>query len=58
VTTKARAKPEQGQRLDQGEADEHQRADLAGGLGLARDALDGLADQEADADAGPERPRP
>ena len=40
--------------LDQGEADEHQGADLPGGLGLARDALDGLADQEADADAGPE----
>src|SRR5215213_5793601 len=46
---------EQGQGLDQGEADEHERADLAGGLGLARDALDGLADQEADADARPQR---
>ena len=35
-TTKARANPEQGQGLDQGEADEHQRADLAGRLGLTR----------------------
>src|ERR671913_1010192 len=46
---------EQGKGLDQGEADEHERADLAGRLGLTRDALDGLADQEADADARPER---
>src|SRR5919108_4768772 len=47
--------PEQGQRLDEAEADEHGRADLCGGLGLAGDAFQRLADQEAEPDAGAER---
>src|SRR6266545_6210232 len=46
---------EQRKGLDQGEADEHQRPHRPGRLGLPRDALHRLADQEADADAGADR---
>src|SRR6266545_1264952 len=42
-------------RDDEGEADEHQRPHRPGRLGLPRDALHRLADQEADADAGADR---
>src|SRR5690606_33690162 len=40
------------QRLDEGDAEEHGRADHAGRLGLAGHGLDRLAHEVADADAG------
>ena len=43
---------DQGEGLDEGDAEEHGGAHHAGGLGLAGHGLDGLADQVADADAG------
>src|SRR5665811_190297 len=46
---------QQGQRLDNRDADEHVGADDARCLRLTRHSLDGAADQNADADAGPDR---
>src|SRR5262245_42121058 len=43
---------DQGQRLGEGDAEEHRGAHQAGRLGLAGHGLDGLADDVADADAG------
>src|SRR5574341_341190 len=43
---------EQGECLYERDAEEHRGPDHAGGLGLASHGLDGLADEEADADAG------
>src|SRR5687768_11782159 len=43
---------EQGERLGEGDAQEHGGAHHAGGLGLAGHGADGVADDEADADAG------
>src|SRR3954469_12233947 len=42
---------DQGERLGEGDAEEHRRADHAGSLRLAGHGLDRLADQVADADA-------
>ena len=43
---------DEGQRLGEGNAEEHRRLDLAGGLGLTGHGLDGVAEDDADADAG------
>src|SRR5919198_949215 len=43
--------PEQGQGLDEPDADEHGPPDHAGGLGLSSHGLHGLAHQDADADS-------
>ena len=43
---------EERQGLGEGDAEEHGRADHAGGLGLAGHGRDGVADHDADADAG------
>src|ERR1700743_2327862 len=47
-----RHKADQGQRLGQREADPHVKGDPAGRLGLAGHGLDGVAEDQADADAG------
>src|SRR4029079_3783039 len=44
--------PEQGERLPDSRAQEHRGAHHAGGLGLTGHGLDGVPDEEADADAG------
>ena len=43
---------EQGERLGERDTEEHRRADRARHLGLAGHGRDGVADHEADADAG------
>ena len=43
---------EERERLGEGDAEEHGGAHHAGGLGLAGHGGDGVADHEADADAG------
>src|SRR5699024_8975514 len=43
--------PDQGQRLDQRDTDEHIGPQYAGGLGLTCHALERLADQDAQTDA-------
>src|SRR3954453_12664860 len=43
---------DQGERLGEGDAEEHRRANHAGSLWLASHGLDGLADDVTDADAG------
>src|SRR3712207_93996 len=51
----AQDEPEERERLGERDAQEHRGADHARRLGLARHGLDGLADEEADADAGADR---
>src|SRR3954452_15969645 len=46
---------DEGERLGEGDAEEHRRADHAGGLWLASHGLDGLADDVTDADARADR---
>src|SRR5436190_20427908 len=46
--------PEQGQCLGEGDAEEHRGARHTGGLGLAGHGGDGVADDDADADARPD----
>ena len=43
---------DEGERLNEGDTQEHGGAQLAGHLGLTSHALDGLADEHADTDAG------
>ena len=43
---------DEGERLGERDAEEHRGPHLAGHLGLAGHRLDGLADEETDADAG------
>ena len=43
--------PDEGERLGEGDAEEHRGADHAGGLGLAGHGGDGVTDDDADADA-------
>ena len=43
---------DEGERLGEGDAEEHRRADHARGLGLAGHGRDGVADHDADTDTG------
>src|SRR4029453_2972595 len=49
---------EQRQGLDQPDADEHRRSNLAGVLRLARHGLHGMPDQHPEPDPGPDRREP
>src|ERR671918_2103176 len=49
---------DQGERLDQSEADEHRGSCLAGHLGLAGHRLDRTGEHEADSDARADCPEP